>query len=102
MSGFTWAPVWACYGNNNRTNTLRIPQVAGASRCAQPTAPATRISERRSCWPRGLEGIENKLDPGDPHMDNMYLKSDEEIAALGVQRPPGTLEEALMRSKPIR
>ena len=29
MSGFTWAPVWACYGNNNRTNTLRIPLGGG-------------------------------------------------------------------------
>ena len=26
MSGFTWAPVFACYGNNNRTNTVRIPR----------------------------------------------------------------------------
>src|SRR5690606_20737086 len=25
MSGFTWAPIFACYGDNNRTNMLRIP-----------------------------------------------------------------------------
>jgi glutamine synthetase len=29
MSGFTWAPVFCCYGNNNRTNTLRIPLAGG-------------------------------------------------------------------------
>ncbi|MEM6421906.1 MAG: type III glutamate--ammonia ligase, partial [Pseudomonadota bacterium] len=23
MSGFTWAPIFACYGNNNRTNAMR-------------------------------------------------------------------------------
>jgi glutamine synthetase len=29
MSGFTWAPVFVCYGNNNRTNMLRIPSPGG-------------------------------------------------------------------------
>ena len=29
MSGSTWAPVFVCYGNNNRTNTLRIPLAGG-------------------------------------------------------------------------
>ena len=29
MSGFTWAPVFICYGNNNRTNMLRIPSAGG-------------------------------------------------------------------------
>jgi glutamine synthetase len=24
MAGFTWAPVFACYANNNLTNSLRI------------------------------------------------------------------------------
>ena len=33
MSGFTWAPIYACYGNNNRTNMLRIPLGGGRVEC---------------------------------------------------------------------
>jgi glutamine synthetase len=33
MSGFTWAPVYICYGNNNRTNMLRIPLAGGRVEC---------------------------------------------------------------------
>ena len=43
----------------------------------------------------GLEGIEQGIDPGDPHLDNMYLKSDAELKALGVKRLPKTLDEAV-------
>jgi glutamine synthetase len=28
-AGFTWAPVFVCYGGNNRTNTVRIPLGGG-------------------------------------------------------------------------
>ncbi len=43
----------------------------------------------------GLEGIEQKLDPGPPHTENMYLKTDTELAELGVSYLPRTLDEAL-------
>jgi glutamine synthetase len=43
----------------------------------------------------GLEGIEQGLDPGDPHLDNMYLKTPEELSALGIRMLPRSLEEAL-------
>jgi len=43
----------------------------------------------------GLQGIKNKIDPGDPHLENMYLKSQAELNALGVTTLPRTLNEAL-------
>jgi glutamine synthetase len=43
----------------------------------------------------GLEGIEKQLDPGDPHTENMYLKSEDELQKMGVVRLPRTLEEAV-------
>jgi glutamine synthetase len=43
----------------------------------------------------GLEGIREKIDPGAPHTDNMYLKSAEELASLGVSYLPRTLAEAV-------
>ena len=43
----------------------------------------------------GLEGIREQLDPGDPHLDNMYLKTPQELAALGVETLPRSLHEAI-------
>jgi glutamine synthetase len=95
MSGFTWAPIFLCYGNNNRTNTVRIPLSGGRvelrvadSACNPYLAAALTIRA-------GLEGIKDKLDPGEPHYENMYLKTPEELAKLGVRHLPRTLEEAL-------
>ncbi len=95
MSGFTWAPVFACYGNNNRTNTVRIPMTTPRVelRCADiannPYLGGAMVLAA------GLEGIKEQLDPGDPHLENMYLKSDEELRALGVGVLPRTLNEAV-------
>ncbi len=41
----------------------------------------------------GLDGIENKIDPGDPLDKNIYDLSPEELA--GVPSVPSSLEEAL-------
>jgi len=43
----------------------------------------------------GLDGIAERLDPGAPHRDNMYLKTSEELRALGVDVLPRSLEEAI-------
>ena len=43
----------------------------------------------------GLEGIEQKIDPGEPHTDNMYLKTQAELDELGVGTLPRSLKEAL-------
>ena len=43
----------------------------------------------------GLEGVREKIDPGPPHTDNMYLKSDVELAELGVGYLPRSLDEAI-------
>jgi len=43
----------------------------------------------------GLEGIRDKLDPGEPHRENLYYKSDAERLAAGVTWLPRTLDEAV-------
>lgn len=95
MSGFTWAPVWACYGNNNRTNTLRIPLGGGRVELRAADSSCNPYLGGALVLAAGLEGIEQGLDPGDPHTDNMYLKSDAELQALGIKRLPQTLAEAI-------
>ena len=43
----------------------------------------------------GLQGVRERIDPGPPHTENMYLKSDVELAELGVGYLPRSLGEAI-------
>ena len=43
----------------------------------------------------GLEGIERRLDPGDPIPLNMYEQNDEQLRELNVSTLPRTLLEAV-------
>lgn len=95
QSGFTWAPIFVCYGNNNRTNTLRIPLPGGRVELRAADAACNPYLGAAMVLAAGLEGIEKRLDPGEPHTDNMYVKSDAELKKLGVGYLPRTMGEAL-------
>mmetsp|Transcript_19515 Transcript_19515/g.77649 ORF Transcript_19515/g.77649 Transcript_19515/m.77649 type:complete len:277 (+) Transcript_19515:689-1519(+) len=94
MSGFTWAPVFACYGDNNRTNAIRVPAPGRLEiRAADPSYNPYLVAA--FALTAGLDGIAKKLDPGDPFTENMYLKSQAELDALGVTSLPRTLGDAV-------
>ena len=95
MSGFTWAPVFACYGNNNRTNSLRIPLAGGRVELRPADSACNPYLGAALTLAAGLEGIRERIDPGEPYRENMYRKSPEELEALGVKLLPRTLEEAV-------
>lgn len=95
MSGFTWAPVFCCYGDNNRTNTLRVPLGGGRMELRAADSSCNPYLGAAMVLMAGLEGIEQDLDPGEPHTENMYLKSQEELDALGVTALPSTLDRAV-------
>ncbi|MBM3510463.1 MAG: type III glutamate--ammonia ligase [Alphaproteobacteria bacterium] len=95
MSGFTWAPVYVCYGNNNRTNTVRIPLPGKRVEIRSADSACNPYLGLAMAIAAGLEGVEQRLDPGDPHTENMYLKSDAELEALGVKRLPRSLGDAI-------
>lgn len=95
MSGFTWAPVFACFGNNNRTNAVRVPLGGGRVELRAADIANNPYLGGAMVLAAGLEGIEQKIDPGAPHTDNMYLKSQQELAALGIERLPRTLADAV-------
>ncbi len=94
-SGFTWAPVFCSYGDNNRTNTLRIPGGGGRVELRLADASCNPYLGAAIVFAAGLEGIADDLDPGEPHRENLYIKSEEELARLGVTMLPRTLGEAL-------
>ena len=89
-SGATWAPVWISYGYNNRTQMLRIPgpgriedrTIDGA--CNPYLAAAVVLAA-------GLDGIENKLDPGEPNTENLYSISYDELRRRGLETLPTNL-----------
>ena len=92
------APVNLAYSARNRSAACRIPMYL-------PDPKAKRVEFRcpdPSCNPylafaamlmAGLDGIEKRIDPGEPIDKNLYELSPDEMAAL--KSTPGSLEEAL-------
>ncbi len=92
------APVNLAYSQRNRSAAIRIPMYT--------ENPRTRRIEFRppdaSCNPylafpamlmAGLDGVENRIDPGDPLDKDIYELSAEE--AKGVATVPGSLDAAI-------
>ncbi|SMC27745.1 L-glutamine synthetase [Desulfacinum hydrothermale DSM 13146] len=92
------APVNLAYSSRNRSASIRIPMYS-------PSPKAKRIEVRfpdPSCngylafsalLMAALDGIENRIDPGEPLDKDIYSLSPEELA--DVPSTPGSLEEAL-------
>jgi len=92
------APVNLAYSSRNRSASIRIPVYS-------PSPKAKRIEVRfpdPSCNPylafaamlmAGLDGIQNKLDPGEPLDKNLYDLPPEELAQ--VPSCPSSLEASL-------
>jgi glutamine synthetase len=92
------APVNLAYSSRNRSAAIRIPMYS-------PSPKAKRIEFRTpdpSCngylafsaiLMAAIDGIQNKIDPGEPLDKNIYDLPPEELAE--VESAPGSLEEAL-------
>ena len=94
-SGLTWAPVYVCYGDNNRTNTLRIPLAGGRVELRSADSACNPYLGIAMVAAAGLQGVEQALDPGAPHLENMYTRTEQEIDAMGVRWLPRSLGAAL-------
>lgn len=94
-SGFTWAPVFCSYGNNNRTNTIRIPGGGGRVELRLADSSGNPYLGAAMVLAAGLEGIREELDPGEPHRENLYVTTEDERRKTGVDTLPRTLGEAL-------
>ncbi len=92
------APVNLAYSARNRSASIRIPMYS-------PSPKAKRLELRSpdpSCNPylafaamlmAGLDGIENRIHPGEPMDKDIYSLSPEELA--GIPTAPGSLSESL-------
>ena len=92
-SGATWAPTHVCYGDNNRTATIRVPyghlELRSFDSSANPYLATAALIEA------GLDGIRNDIDPGDPVNLNLYETTAQERRELGIVDLPQSLKEAL-------
>src|SRR5882672_7116652 len=95
MSYFSWAPVFNSYGSNNRTNSVRVP--AGGGRCESRNADGAvnPYLAATLALAAGLEGIREKIDPGTPNEDNLYMISESERRDRKIEFLPQTLQEAI-------
>ena len=93
-SGFTWTPAFITYGDNNRTQMIRT---AGPGHFEDRTVSAgcNPYLALAAYLAAGLDGIANKLDPGEPNLSNMYERTREEVTAQGTDILPQSLLEAL-------
>ncbi len=92
------APVNLAYSQRNRSACARIPVYTTAPaakrvefRCPDPTSnPYLAFAAMLMA---GLDGVINKIDPGEPLDTDLYELSPEEAAS--VKQVPGSLEEVL-------
>ena len=94
LSGATWAPAYATYGGNNRTQMLRVPEGGRVENraCDGSANPYLALAVQLAA---GLDGIDRELDPGEPNRDNLYTMPPGEIAARGIRALPPTLLHAV-------
>ena len=91
------APINLAYSNRNRSATIRIP-VADSPRGRRieyrcPDAGANAYFAFPAIMMAGLDGVQNKIDPGEPMDVNIYDLPPEKLNKIG--KMPSSLNEAL-------
>jgi glutamine synthetase len=92
------APVNLALSARNRSASCRIPMYSPSPKAKRvevryPDPTANPYLAFAAMLMAGIDGIENKIDPGEPLDKNIYALSPEEVA--GIPTMPGSLEEAL-------
>ncbi len=92
------APVNLAYSSRNRSAAIRIPMYSSSPKAKRiefrtPDPSCNGYLAFSAILMAVLDGIENKIDPGDPLDKNIYDLPPEELAEL--ESAPGSLEEAL-------
>jgi glutamine synthetase len=92
------APVTLAISARNRSAACRIPMYSSNPKAKRieiryPDPTANPYLAFSAMLMAGLDGIQNKIDPGEPLDINMFDASEEQLAQY--QSMPGSLEEAL-------
>ncbi|MFU8814006.1 MAG: type III glutamate--ammonia ligase [Pseudomonadales bacterium] len=95
MAYFSWAPVFNSFGSNNRTNSIRVPMNGGRCESRNADGAMNPYLAIALALAAGLEGIRERLDPGNPQEDNLYELTPEQWRDRGITMLPQTLMEAV-------
>ena len=92
------APVNLAYSSRNRSAAVRIPMYSSSPKAKRiefrtPDPSCNGYMAFSAILMAALDGIQNKIDPGDPLDKNIYDLPPEELA--GIESAPGSLEESL-------
>ncbi len=92
------APVNLAYSSRNRSAAVRIPMYSPSPKakrleCRFPDPSCNGYLAFSAMLMAGLDGIENKIDPGDPLDKDIYALGPEELANISTL--PHSLEDAL-------
>ncbi|MFP4159784.1 MAG: type I glutamate--ammonia ligase [Desulfobacterales bacterium] len=92
------APVNLAYSSRNRSAAVRIPMYSSSPKAKRiefrtPDPSCNGYLAFSAVLMAVIDGIENKIDPGDPMDKNIYDLPPEELAQI--DSAPGSLDEAL-------
>ncbi len=92
------APVNLAYSSRNRSAAVRIPMYSPSPKakrleCRFPDPSCNGYLAFSAMLMAGLDGIENKIDPGDPLDKDIYALGPEELANINTL--PHSLDDAL-------
>jgi glutamine synthetase len=92
------APVNLAYSSRNRSAAIRIPMYSASPKAKRiefrtPDPSCNGYLAFSAMLMAVLDGIENKIDPGDPLDKNIYDLPPEELA--DIESAPGSLDESL-------
>jgi glutamine synthetase len=94
LPDITWAPTIVAYGDNNRSCMLRLPR---SRRCIEDRVPDIACNPYLAIAMHvaaALDGIERRLDPGEPCLVDVNQVSAGQLERHGLRRLPRTLLEA--------
>ncbi|MFA4956210.1 MAG: type I glutamate--ammonia ligase [Candidatus Methanoperedens sp.] len=92
------APVYIAWSGANRSSMIRIPAARGSSTRVELRSPDPACNPYLSfavILMAGLDGVENKIDPGEPTTLNLFHLDDAQRKEHGIESLPGSLKEAL-------
>ena len=90
-SGASWSPSSISYTGNNRTHMIRVPD-PGRFELRLMDGSSNPYLLQAGVMAAGLDGINNKTDPGEPLFCNMYT---DHKNYPNLERLPNELEESL-------
>ncbi|MDW7986283.1 MAG: type I glutamate--ammonia ligase [Nitrososphaerota archaeon] len=104
------APVFIAWSKSNRSANVRVPAYfRGGNNSSMkriefrtPDSSANPYLCFASILAAGLDGIKNKIEPGDPVDEDIYKLTSEKRRELGVRELPGSLKDAVESLKSDR